>query len=134
MKAKPVKLVDGVGPVECPISEATHVTINLPGPTGQLTLPVILRGTRDGTNCWSWNGDVEKPTLRPSVRVSSGHFAEHFRKDQDICWCKYNADHPEETPYFHCHICHTWINDGQAQFLPDCTHEFVNKTMDLLDL
>lgn len=104
MKAKPVKLVHGEGYVHCAIEEATHVSLNIPGPTGRLTLPVILRGAREGTRCWTWNGSTDAPTLRPSV-LTTGH---NFR-------------------------CHSWINDGQAQFLADCSHELANTTVDLLD-
>ena len=87
MKALPVKLIYGKGYKPCAIEEATHVTLNLPGPTGLLTLPVILSGTRAGTGCWTWNGSTDAPTLRPSV-LTTGH---DFR-------------------------CHSWINDGAAQF------------------
>ena len=67
MKALPVKLIYGQGYEPCAIEEATHVTLNIPGPTGLLTLPVILSGTRAGTGCWTWNGSTDAPTLRPSV-------------------------------------------------------------------
>jgi hypothetical protein len=66
MKAMPVRVVLGRREM-CAVGDATHVIINLPGPTGLLALPVILKGTRDGTICWTWNGDTELPTLRPSV-------------------------------------------------------------------
>lgn len=105
MKAQPVKIVQGQGYVACDISEATHVTLNIPGPTGELTLPVIRRGTRDGTGCWTWNGSTEAPTLRPSVKTTGHDF-----------------------------LCHSWINDGEVQFLSDCSHELKNKTVDLLDI
>ena len=105
MKAKPVKLIYGEGYVSCPVDEATHVTLNIPGPTGRLTLPVIQRGTREGTGCWTWNGSTDAPTLRPSV-LTTGH---NFR-------------------------CHSWINDGHAQFLDDCSHEMANTTVLLLDV
>lgn len=52
MKAQPVKLVYGEGYVPCSVDEATHVTLNIPGPTGRLSLPVIQQGTRAGTGCW----------------------------------------------------------------------------------
>ncbi len=134
MKAKPVKIVSDQGPVQCPIGEATHVTLHMPGPVGTITLPVILSGSRDGTDSWSWNGDTEKPTLKPSVLVRSGHFAPHFNPKEDTFWCTYNQAHPDEAPSFHCYICHTWVNDGRAIFLPDCSHALVNQTIDLLDI
>lgn len=111
MKAKPVRIVPGTGYVQCSIEDATHVTLNIPGPTGELTLPVIQKGTRDGTGCWTWNGSTEAPTLRPSVltegcsKVSNGHYR-----------------------------CHSWINDGSAQFLSDCSHDLANQTVPLLDV
>lgn len=89
----------------CPIAEATHVTLNLPGPTGLLTLPVIRQGAREGTGCWTWNGNTELPTLKPSVLTT----CERFR-------------------------CHSWINDGQAVFLTDSSHEFAGKTVPLLEV
>jgi hypothetical protein len=106
-KAKPVRIEPGGGYVECPVGEATHVTINMPGPIGMLTLPVILRGSRAGTNAWTWNGDTEAPTLRPSVRST--------RMQANLC-------------------CHSWINDGYAQFLDDTTHELRGQTVPLLDV
>lgn len=111
MKAKPVRLVSGDGYKQCPVEEATHVTLNIPGPTGKLTLPVILRGKREGTGCWTWNGSTGSPTLRPSV-LTEGHSA------------------VSNGPF----RCHSWINDGAAQFLSDCSHELANTTVPLLDV
>lgn len=105
MKAKPVKIIQGQGYVETSIAEATHVTINIPGPSGELTLPFILKGKREGTGCWTWNGDIEAPTLRPSVLTKGSHF-----------------------------ICHSWVNDGKVKFLSDCSHEYAGQTLDLLDV
>jgi hypothetical protein len=30
--------------------------------------------------------------------------------------------------------CHSWINEGAAQFLGDCSHEMANQTVPLLDV
>mgnify|MGYP006349575783 FL=1 len=125
MKAKPLKLIYGVGYVDALIDEATHVALNFPGPVGVLHLPVILKGTRDGTNCWTWNGDTEKPTLRPSVltqgtwRVSG---EEHARL--------MSGGTVEPRKY----RCHTWVNDGQAQFLDDCSHDLRGQIVDMLEV
>lgn len=111
MKAKPVKLVPVQGYVACEIHEATHVTLNLPGPTGHLTLPVIQKGTRDGTHCWTWNGSTDSPTLKPSV------LTEGFSS-------------VTEQPF----RCHTWINEGYVQFLSDCSHGLADSTLCLLEV
>ena len=96
---------DNMAFIETTPTKVTHVKLNIPGPTGVLYLPVMLKGAREGTPNWTWNGDTEKPTLRPSVRTNGGDW-----------------------------ICHSWINDGQAKFLTDSTHEHAGKTLDLLDV
>lgn len=53
---------------------------------------------------WGFNGDHEKPTFTPSLRVR---------------WT-YGGD-PQ--------CCHSFIRDGQWQFLSDCTHELAGKTV-----
>ena len=106
MKAKPVKLIYAVGYEECSIEEATHVTLNIPGPTGELTLPIMLKGAREGTGNWSWNGDTEKPTLKPSVLTNAPN---RF-------------------------VCHSIINEGKVQFLPDCSHDLAGQTVELLEV
>lgn len=121
MKARPVKLVYGQGYVDCPIAECTHVTLVLPGPSDRRTLPVILKGDREGTHCWSWNGSVDAPTLKPSV-LSTGH--EFPDPDAD----------PTLPTSWRAWRCHTWVNDGMVQFLDDTDHQYRGQTLPLLDV
>jgi len=111
MKAKPKKLVHGQGYIDCSVEEATHIELNIPGPSGQRHIPVILRGKREGTGCWTWNGSTEAPTLRPSVLTTGmSPSSEHnFR-------------------------CHSWVNDGKAQFLNDCSHDMAGQTVELFEV
>ena len=81
---------------------------------------------------WTWNGDVEKPTFQPSILVTSGHYAKGHNKD--TCWCTYNKEHPDDPAPFKCGICHTFITNGQIQFLGDCTHELAGQTVELPDI
>ena len=90
----------------CSPSEATHLKFVVPGPVGQLLLPVMIGGTRAGTNNWTWNGSVESPTLRPSVLTWNERLGLR---------------------------CHSWINDGRAQFLDDTSHEFKGQTVPLVN-
>lgn len=111
MKGKPKKLVLEGGfetYVDCPPEEATHLFIRLPGPTSLVVLPVQIRGRREGTGNWTWNGSTEAPDLKPSVLSKMG-------RNGGI-------------------VCHSWINDGKVQFLSDSTHEFAGQTLDLLDV
>lgn len=112
MKARPYRIDDGNRYEVCDPAEATHLEIIIPGPTGRLMLPVQIKGTRAGTGNWTWNGDTKKPTLKPSVLVNGNR---HL--------------HNPAVPR-----CHTWITDGQAQFLSDCTHELAGQTLELLDV
>lgn len=61
---------------------------------------------------WNWNGDLEKPTLSPSVR--------HF-----IPQSEYG---PEKT------ICHYFIRNGNIEYCNDCEHELSGKTVTLPDI
>ncbi|EIZ8938119.1 hypothetical protein MQ524_002514 [Salmonella enterica] len=82
---------------------------------------------------WNWNGDAEHPTLSPSVLVKSGHYVDGHTGE---CWCNYLAEHPEEDPAdtFHCGICHSFVKNGEIQYLPDCTHEMAGKTISLPEI
>jgi len=109
MKARPMKQTDS-GQIDCTPEEATHVWLNMPGPLPYRCIPIVHgNATRKGTPCWSWNGDVEKPTLKPSIRTKGGGTKNSI-------------------------VCHSFVNDGKVQFLGDCTHEFANKTVDLLEV
>jgi len=106
VKAKPMKQTP-TGQIECKSHEATHVWLCMPGPFSHRVLPVVHGNTtRKGTHCWTWNGDTEKPTVKPSIITRGGGDG----------------------------VCHSFVNDGKVQFLGDCTHEYANKTLDLLEV
>jgi len=108
MKAVPLKVGED-GYEKCSIEESTHVLINLPCCFGHSTFPVQRSGTRKGTGNWSWNGDTEAPTLKPSIVVYQ-NWAGRDRRS------------------------HLWLNDGKCQYLSDCSHDLKNKTVDLLEV
>lgn len=72
-----------------------------------LELPVITRGTREGTGAWTWNGSLEKPTLRPSIRTTHGGTGL---------------------------VSHYWLNDGECQHLGDSTDGLAGQTLPLKPL
>jgi hypothetical protein len=57
---------------------------------------------------WQFNGNMNYPTISPSLLVESG-----------------NEHGPTR--------CHSFVRDGKIQFLDDCTHALKGKTVDLLD-
>jgi len=59
---------------------------------------------------WNWNGDLEKPTLTPSIFTNPGR------------------DCPD------LHACHMYLTDGKIQFLSDCSHSLAGQTVDVEDL
>lgn len=62
---------------------------------------------------WSFNGDFDKPTFSPSIKV---------------WWTETPLTNPVE------HVCHSFVTDGRIQFLGDCTHTLAGQTVDLLDV
>lgn len=120
MKAKPVKLINQQW-VQVPKDEATHIELRFPldhisipididppytyYPLVKRIIPVQLSGSRAGTGNWSWNGDTEKPTLKPSILTQVMEYR-----------------------------CHSFVNDGVVQFLSDCSHDKANTSIELMDV
>lgn len=63
---------------------------------------------------WGYNGNPEAPTFTPSVLV---------RYDGA------DADTLNGIPS----VCHSFVTDGQIQFLGDCTHALAGQTVPLRD-
>ena len=57
---------------------------------------------------WQFNGDLDKPTVNPSLLVTYKMPAGERR-------------------------CHSFIRDGRIQYLGDCTHELRNQTVEIPD-
>jgi hypothetical protein len=66
----------------------------------------IQHGAGSGPR-WTWNGNKEKPTFSPSVLVR-----QPWRNEPD-------------------RICHSFVSDGNIQFLGDCTHKLAGQTVSL---
>lgn len=73
------------------------------GEAGGSLHQVVISG---GPVTWDWDGNVEAPTVSPSLLVQGGW------KGQDT-------------------ICHSFIVNGQWQFLGDCTHDLAGQTVPL---
>lgn len=74
---------------------------------------LVYHGAGPGPR-WGWNGDAERPTFTPSVRVT---------------YSGLDAGRDGAPPT----VCHSFITDGLIRFLDDCTHALVGQTVDLLD-
>lgn len=127
MKAKPLRRdKDKQVYCLCAPEQATHVKLHTPGPHPYRILPIVLgNAPRAGTGCWSWNGDTEKPTLKPSIKTSGVRDL----TDEDIK--QLDAGIKLNLPDI---VCHSFVNDGKIKFLADSTHEFAGQTMELLEV
>jgi hypothetical protein len=56
--------------------------------------------------CWDFNGDLDNPTLSPSVLVTTP------RTDRR---------------------CHLFMREGKIQYLNDCSHELKGQTIEMED-
>jgi len=61
---------------------------------------------------WSWNGDLEKPTIKPSI----------------LAFATRNDTGARKT------LCHLFVTDGRIQFCTDSPHELAGKTVDMYDI
>ncbi len=90
-----------------------------------------VHGIVHGTGGWSWNGDVHKPTFSPSILVRTGHYMQG--ETPGNCYCDFAQRHPEAAIgcKWKCSRCHSFVTDGQIQFLGDCTHKLAGRTVPL---
>lgn len=74
-------------------------------------------------NRWTFNGDMVKPTISPSILVTG------VQPLSDEEWEVYMAGgtKPEKRPL----VCHSFVNNGMIQFLSDCTHKLAGQTVPL---
>lgn len=70
--------------------------------------PGCEQGHRFDDKTWTFNGDLENPTLSPSYLTGHNNYTERR--------------------------CHSYVKNGKIQFLGDCFHELKGQTVDLPDL
>ncbi len=116
-KVKPYSEPDGVigYSFQCPGCKETHAIPTAPGQP----------------HCWGFNGDVERPTFTPSILARTGHYLPGWKPPH--CWCNYNERFPDPVDY-KCGVCHSFVTDGNIQFLSDCTHDLAGQTVPLPEI
>lgn len=82
----------------------TLMTFHCPGCGYGHSFRIKEGTTRSDATVWNWNGDVDKPTFRPSLLVMGD---------------------PATTR------CHLFIQGGQIIFLNDCFHKLAGHTVDM---
>jgi hypothetical protein len=82
-------------------------------------------GCAHGPNdSWGFNGDREKPTFTPSIKVTGV---------KDLTDEEYERVSNGEKLDRSTTICHLFVTDGKIQFLSDCTHELAGQTVEIPD-
>lgn len=87
---------------------------------GCKTRHTVSIGTPGGPQ-WSWNGDVDNPTLSPSVLVT-------WYKPSD------NDEEFDDATKDVKQTCHSFVRNGHIEFLTDCTHSLAGQTVQLPEL
>jgi hypothetical protein len=88
----------------------------------------ICHGIKHVDGAWTWNGDANKPTFSPSIlvhwyRISPEGMAMIARKEPPPAGTNRYPGSEE--------VCHSFVKDGQIQFLGDCTHKLAGQTVPL---
>lgn len=71
---------------------------------------------------WTWNENFEKPTIRASILVRVTRPITDDEADRILKGEKIDVSNT---------ACHSFVTDGNIQFLGDCTHELAGKTVPL---
>lgn len=75
------------------------VCFQCPGCKNVHAIPV--KGNKSMGPVWDWDGNMEEPTLSPSIRVRGGGIT-----------------------------CHSYVRKGKIEFLGDCTHDLKGQTIE----
>lgn len=84
---------------------------------------------------WSYNGNPEAPMFSPSVLVRAVRI-DGGDAEVDRILDEYKLPEDRERMLADKRIntvCHSFVTDGQIQFLGDCTHALAGKTVPLPD-
>lgn len=79
---------------------------------------VYLNVDRPERPRWEFNGDMQSPTITPSVLQKVGPYGEHWA--------------PEKIGK--TDVCHAYVKNGSIEYLGDCTHELAGKTIPMVDI
>jgi hypothetical protein len=92
--------------------------------------PIIANedGTTGGGPRWEWDGNLDAPTISPSLLV----FGSVYLHDDGSQCPDWHDDY--ETRAHTQGNCHSFIRAGRWEFLSDCAHELAGQTVDMVPL
>lgn len=78
---------------------------------------------------WTWNGSMDKPTFKPSLKINGVEMTTAGKTDYEawrVAGCPpRNGKDFDSKPS----CCHSVITDGVIHFCGDCTHELAGKAV-----
>lgn len=77
----------------------------------------------EAPNSWTWNGDLRRPTISPSILVHPHKTLVDSTLEGDALVAPENVT---TTP-----LCHSFVREGRIEYLGDSTHELAGQTVDL---
>lgn len=88
----------------------------------------------EGEDAWGWNGSADKPSFSPSVKVQWSSLSQAAQEKDHAFYARHGRHMtPAELPYDQHYVCHSYVTDGQMQFLHDCTHHLVGQAVQIPD-
>lgn len=96
-----------------------HVVFQCPGCGQEHCIPT------SGVNAWSFNGDLERPTLQPSILAKGVK----IKLGPDGKWNGEWERGEDGKPL--PNLCHSFVTNGRIQFLSDSNHKLAGLTVDL---
>lgn len=76
----------------------------------------------DGGPVWEWDGNIEAPTVSPSILMNGTQWEPSFS------FYKPSHDVAPGGPI----VCHSFLKAGRWEFLSDCTHTLAGQTVDMV--
>lgn len=111
-----------------PNGQDEFVKIFCPGCNGEHHLQIKHIETDPRRPVWGFNNDLNSPTFTPSLLVRTGVHVEGDNYKERLP----EADH--EWYLKESKICHSFITNGNIQFLGDSTHALAGQTVELPEL
>lgn len=81
-----------------------------------------------GQGDWGFNRNYDRPTFTPSVLVRWPHQKGHTNENPAPVGFPSQKERPD---LWTEERCHSFVRDGQIQFLNDCTHSLRGRTVPL---
>lgn len=78
----------------------------------------------EGEPLWQWDGNLDAPTISPSIKVEGVQWAPEF-----------TFHRPRHAIEVGGHtVCHSYVTRGQWIFLGDCTHDLRGQTVPMVPI